>query len=130
MSEDPGLTAAIAVLASTSSRYCREAYILIFEALSFARSQNRVGGHMAAAELNRSLLDYAWKEYGPLAPAVLSEWGVNSPEDVGELVYNLIEVNLLSASPSDSKADFQQLAEWFVAEELSKEPAPPLPRID
>ena len=37
----------------------------------------------------------------------LNEWGVKSCEDVGEIVFNLIDAKLLGKQSSDRKEDFQ-----------------------
>ncbi|MBR1953423.1 MAG: hypothetical protein IKA32_12640, partial [Lentisphaeria bacterium] len=41
-----------------------------------------------------------------LAPEVLENWGISTASDVGNLVYNLISVSILSASPGDRRSDF------------------------
>ena len=49
---------------------------------------------------------YALEQFGPLAPDVLEDWGIAEGRDIGNIVYNMIRVELLSASPEDSRSDF------------------------
>ena len=49
---------------------------------------------------------YALENYGPMAKTLLNEWGVNSTEDFGEIVFNLVENNLLAKTEEDSREDF------------------------
>ena len=37
---------------------------------------------------------------------VFNEWGINATEDFGEIVFNLVENNLLAKTENDSREDF------------------------
>ena len=100
-----------------------EAYELIQNALEQMLKKQRKRRHLSAAEVVHGLLEYAVGQYGPLAPSVLSEWGLNGPGDVGDAVYHLIEIGRLSASDDDNPADFPAVDFWFAAPT-----APPLPK--
>ena len=50
--------------------------------------------------------DLAWEQFGLLAPAVLSHWGITSTTSVGRVVFALVEAGLLVAQPGDSVDDF------------------------
>ena len=52
------------------------------------------------------MLRLAHEEFGPLAAPVFEEWGLTRPEDVGEMVFQLIEAGQLSARPEDRREDF------------------------
>jgi uncharacterized repeat protein (TIGR04138 family) len=41
-----------------------------------------------------------------MAPLAFERWGVRSPADFGEIVFNLIDAELLSRRPTDSRLDF------------------------
>ena len=38
---------------------------------------------------------------------VLHEWGLRSCEDFGEIVFNMVEANLLAKTETDSREDFK-----------------------
>ena len=46
-------------------------------------------------------------EFGPLARVVLSSWSITRTEDFGEIVFNLVEEQLLSRRDEDKKEDFR-----------------------
>ena len=52
---------------------------------------------------------YALEEYGPLALAVMEQWGVTESSHVGDLVYNLIEVGVFGKQEGDRREQFDGL---------------------
>ena len=113
MSENKNFEQEIAELARESGRYRPEAYSFVVEALQFAVERVGQRRHLTAAELTAGLLKYAEQQYGALAETVLADWGVRSASDVGNLVYQMIDAALLSASPQDHKEDFDRIKLWF-----------------
>ena len=109
----------IAEIVRRDRRYAYEAYEFIFDALG--HTQQLVGRkpregepvaeqhHVSGAEILRGTVDLARKEFGWLAKTVFHQWGVTRTDDVGELVFNLIEGSLLSKTETDRRADFQNL---------------------
>ena len=45
--------------------------------------------------------------FGPMAEEVFIKWKVNSPEDLGEIIYRLIDAKLLTKHERESTTDFQ-----------------------
>jgi uncharacterized repeat protein (TIGR04138 family) len=111
----------ITELVRRDRRYAYEAYEFIFEALG--HTQKLVGKvpaadeapgmehHVAGREILEGAVDLAREQFGFLAKTVFHQWGVRTTEDVGELVFNLIESNLLSKTDTDSRADFQDVCD-------------------
>lgn len=107
----------IADIVRRDRRYPYEAYEFIFAAL--AHTQQMVGRkpqqgetmteehHVSGHEILRGTVDLARKEFGFLAKTVFHQWGVTRTDDVGELVFNLIDNSLLSKTDNDQRADFQ-----------------------
>lgn len=62
--------------------------------------------HVSGPELLEGLVEYAHKEYGSMASVVLDSWGIRESEDLGTMVFNLIEVGAFGKSEEDSPADF------------------------
>jgi uncharacterized repeat protein (TIGR04138 family) len=93
-------------------RFDREAYLFVREALNYTQKQvsktnkNKVR-HVTGIELLDGIRDYALHEYGPMAQYVLQQWGVNSCEDVGAIVFNMVDANLLAKTDDDNQADFK-----------------------
>ncbi len=87
-------------------RYARDAYYLVMEALSFTCRDLDREGHVSGRELLDGLRKYVLNEYGPMARTVLSEWGIECCEDVGHIVFNLVNHSLLRKTEEDSVEDF------------------------
>jgi len=93
-------------------RYKREAYVFIRETLEYTQ---KMMGRPAADEVRhvtgRDLLEgirlYAIEQFGPMVPTVLGEWGIHKCEDVGEVVFNMVESSLLAKTDTDSREDFK-----------------------
>jgi uncharacterized repeat protein (TIGR04138 family) len=111
----------LADLVRRDPRYAYEAYEFVFSAL--AHTQKMLGRapqeeaepsdehHVSGAELVRGACDLAQHEFGMMAPTVFKQWGINRSDDFGEIVFNLIEANLMSKTSKDCKADFQNVIE-------------------
>jgi len=82
------------------------AYDLVGAATDYTLRQLSERRHVSAAELVKGLHDYARQEYGVMAGTVLKGLGLNSPKDVGRIVFDLIAAGKLSASESDQESDF------------------------
>src|SRR5436305_1471538 len=94
------------------SRYTREAYLFLREALDQTRKTVAKDGrgrrrHVSGQELLGGIREYAVAQFGPMAMAVLNEWGINTCPDFGEIVFNLIDAGWLAKTKDDSKADFE-----------------------
>jgi uncharacterized repeat protein (TIGR04138 family) len=107
-------------------RYAREAYEFLFASLAhtqkmlgrnFARSvppekatESSPTGeeecHVTGAQLLLGMRDLALREFGLMARTVFRMWGINQTDDVGEIVFNLIDANLMSRTPEDNRGDF------------------------
>ena len=85
-------------------RYDSRAYDFVLEVIHEASEQAK--GHVSGRELLDWFADLAHDAYGPMAYTVLSDWGVESCEDVGEIVFNLCRAKRIKRRSSDSMADF------------------------
>jgi uncharacterized repeat protein (TIGR04138 family) len=63
--------------------------------------------HVTGQQLLEGARDYALAQYGPMALALLHEWGLRCGEDIGEIVFNMIEASLLAKTDQDSRQDFK-----------------------
>ncbi len=98
---------------SADSRYHRDSYFFLREALDHTQkivAKTSKGGirHVSGQELLGGIRDYALTQFGPMALTVLDEWGIRSCEDFGEMVFNMVENNLLAKTASDTREDFKE----------------------
>ncbi len=101
------------LILAKDSRYKREAYIFVREALDFtqklvSRENRDKVRHVTGQELLDGIRQCALKDFGPMAVTVLEEWGVKHCSDFGEIVFNMIEVELLAKEEKDNREDFQR----------------------
>jgi len=93
-------------------RFSRHAYYFVLDALDWTMSElgreTMVGEerHVGGRELLLGIKEYASLQFGPMAALVFDRWGVRRSSDFGEIVFNLIDAELLSRRPSDSRLDF------------------------
>ena len=87
-------------------RYDRAAYFFVFHALDYTLEKVGRRGHVSPQTLLDGIRCYARDKFGYLARTVLAVWGVERTEDFGEIVFNLVEQNLMKKTDSDHKADF------------------------
>jgi uncharacterized repeat protein (TIGR04138 family) len=93
-------------------RFSRHAYYFVLDALDWTMSElgreQLIGEerHVGGRELLVGIKNFAAQQFGPMAPLVFERWGVRKPSDFGEIVFNLIDAELLSRRPTDSRLDF------------------------
>ncbi|MDX1950589.1 MAG: hypothetical protein SFY81_00300 [Verrucomicrobiota bacterium] len=94
-------------------RYQREAYYFLREALDHTQkmlakaSRTAELRHITGKELLNGVREYALNQYGPMALMVLNEWGIQKCEHIGDIVFNMVEHQLLSKTEQDNRADFE-----------------------
>ena len=101
-------------------RYAYEAYEFMFEALNHTqkmlgripeeedRSADREY-HVTGPELLEGACDLAREEFGLMAKVVFRQWGIHRTDDIGEIIFNLIETELLSKTDRDRRSDFREV---------------------
>ena len=100
------------IILAKDSRYPREAYQFVREGLDYTQHKMaRMSGakeprHVTGRELTDGMRQYALETYGPMAGLLLDEWGIRSTEDFGEIVFNLVENNLLAKTEKDTRDVF------------------------
>ena len=104
---------------AVDGRYARDAYPFVMDSLDFTMKQMGVRRHVSAAELVRGLCDNAKQRFGLFAFTVLSKWGLERSDDVGEVVFQLIDAGVLSKQESDARADFNGVVDFREALEAS-----------
>jgi uncharacterized repeat protein (TIGR04138 family) len=102
------------------TRYHHHAYLFLREALDhthklLGKADKDVIHHVSGRELLTGIREYALQQFGPMAMMVLAEWGINRCEDWGEIVFIMVEHNLLAKTEQDSLNDFKGSYDFFEA---------------
>lgn len=113
-------------LCQRDQRYPFEAYDFVFSALGYLQEEMKKqraakpeskdeSKHVTGQQLSEGCRDFALQEFGLMAGAVLRTWNIHKTDDIGELVYNLIDIGLLSKQETDSKEDFKDVFDMKTA---------------
>lgn len=92
-------------------RYHKEAYLFLREALE--HTQKTIGRkrkeirHITGQELLEGIREFALEAFGPMSLDVLADWGLHSCEDFGQMVFLMVDHNLLRKTEQDSIEDFK-----------------------
>ena len=92
-------------------RYKMGAYFFVLSGLEFYLTQLGEKRHIKGQELSLALLTFAHKQFGPMAASVFNYWGIKTTDDIGHIVYNLIEINVMTMLPEDRIEDFFDVAD-------------------
>jgi len=63
--------------------------------------------HVSGQQLCMGLRDYAIQRYGLLAKPVLTRWGITRTEDFGNIVFALVDAQLMRKTDEDTIEDFR-----------------------
>ena len=115
-------------------RFSFDAYHFVQEGLNHTLKSLKRGGqhahrHVSGQELLSGLRDFALKEYGPMSKAVLNEWGIKTTDDIGQIVFNLVNASVLGKNDTDSPGDFKNVFSFddaFVKPFVPRNVTPPV----
>jgi uncharacterized repeat protein (TIGR04138 family) len=93
-------------------RYHERAYLFVLAALEYSQRRRKVRGHIGGEELALACRDLAIEQFGLTARTVLSHWGVATTDDLGKIVFVLIDVGLLIRNPTDRIEDFEKVFDF------------------
>jgi len=93
-------------IVAEDARYSLEAYVFVNESLRHLQDGLEERRHVTGRELLEGIRIYALEQFGPLSREVFSCWGVTRCEDFGEIVFNLVDGQLLGKTEEDRREDF------------------------
>ena len=93
-------------------RYRRCAYVFLLDALHEVIARQEERRHISGQELVEGARALAIARFGPLARTVLEYWGIHSTDDVGELVFALVDIGVLVKRAEDRREDFEDLFDF------------------
>ena len=112
MSEFATLEQAFEQIRERDGRYQERGYLFVLAALEFAQGRLPARRHLSGGELAWACRDFALEQFGLLAQSVLEYWGVTTTDDLGRIVFMLIDVGLLARQESDRLEDFERVYEF------------------
>lgn len=98
-------------------RFDPHAYYFLKDALDFtlkriAESNGGQARHVSGPELLAGCRDYALEQFGPMASTLMNEWSIRKCQDLGDMVFHLIEEQVFGKQESDKKEDFSEVFDF------------------
>jgi uncharacterized repeat protein (TIGR04138 family) len=106
----------MARIRARGGQYHERAYLFVLATIEFLQNRLDVRRHVSGPELAWACRDFAQQQFGLLAQGVLNHWSITRTEDLGRIVFTLVEVGLLVTQPGDTESDFEgvyQFADVF-----------------
>ena len=106
----------MARIRARGGQYHERAYLFVLATIEFLQNRLEIRRHVSGPELAWACRDFAQQQFGLLAQGVLTHWGITRTEDIGRIVFTLVEVGLLVTQPGDTESDFEgvyQFADVF-----------------
>ena len=100
------------IVAEKDTRYKIQAYSFVLSGLEFYLSSLGEKRHVSGQELSKGLLLFALKQFGLMARDVLRNWGITKTDDFGYMVYNMIEIGVMSRQPDDAVEHFFDVVDF------------------
>jgi len=100
-------------IAGENGRFSPPGIRFVYEGLSYAAKKITVEPkHVTGRALCEGLRKLALERWGRMAMAVLNGWGIKTTRDFGEIVYLMIKNEWMSAQPTDSIDDFNNVYDF------------------
>ena len=101
-------------LAESDGRYKSDAYLFVYDALGYTVQKlgknkdtlSEEKRHISGRDLLFGISEYSADQFGPLTRSVFAHWGIEQTRDFGEIVFNLVDANLLRKTAEDRIEDF------------------------
>ena len=90
-------------IVAKDDRYDGRASALLMDVVHYLTKD---GAHANAEEIMDEFRETALDQFGPLAYRVLTEWGLKSCEDIGEMMFNLAESRRIGKDENDTHESF------------------------
>jgi uncharacterized repeat protein (TIGR04138 family) len=99
-------------LQEQNPRFHGKAYLFLLSALHWVLAELEEPRHITGGELAHGVRELALKQYGPMARTVLAHWGIHETEDLGDIVFAMVECGVLIKREEDRREDFQDVFDF------------------
>ena len=106
-------------------RFSLESYRFVNDALTYAQNVMKLGkkevsepagevapeeeDHVTGQDLCVAVCKFALEQYGYMAKLVLHNLGIRKTGDIGDIVYNMIDIGCLRRAENDRREDFDNV---------------------
>jgi uncharacterized repeat protein (TIGR04138 family) len=102
--------------------YPLEAYLFVNDGVAYTvkkthgvRKDKKQNMHITGAQLCAGLRELALQRWGMLAATVLARWGIRSTADFGQIVFAMVENDLMSKQDEDRPEEFADAFDFATA---------------
>ena len=106
-------------LQERNPRFHTKAYFFVLASLHSVIRSLEQPRHISGRELTEGVRTLALERYGPMARTVLEHWGIHQTEDVGGVVFALVDQGVLVKQEEDNPEDFRDVFDFQEAFELN-----------
>jgi len=96
-------------------RFRPDAYAFVIDVLEYTIRGLDERRHISAGEMLGGMRRHAHDRYGVMAWTVLENWGVRTTGDIGDIVFQLVDVGVLSRQEGDSRDHFNDVFDLHLA---------------
>ena len=93
-------------------QFHESSYIFVLSALHYVIAHLPQPRHISGRELAEGVRDLALDRFGPLARTVLEHWGIRATQNVGDVVFALVESGVLIKQEEDGPDDFRDVFDF------------------
>jgi uncharacterized repeat protein (TIGR04138 family) len=106
-------------LQERNPRFHARSYIFVLQALHSVIQGLDAPRHVTGQELAEGVRELALERFGPMARTVLEHWGIHDTDDVGRVVFAMVEQGILIKQDGDHQEDFRNVFDFEEAFELN-----------
>jgi uncharacterized repeat protein (TIGR04138 family) len=106
-------------LQERNPRFHVHSYMFVLQALHSVIQSLDEPRHISGRELTEGVRELALGRYGPMAGTVLEHWGIHVTEDVGRVVFAMVEQGILIKQDDDQAEDFADVFDFEETFELN-----------
>ena len=100
-------------------RFDARSYICVLQALHSVIKSLEEPRHVSGKELSEGVKRLALDRFGPMARTVLEHWGIHDTDDVGRVVFAMVEQGILIKQDGDQLQDFTDIFDFEEVFELN-----------
>ncbi len=93
-------------------RFHGKAYLFLLSSLHRVMEGLKEPRHISGRELAEGVRGLALERFGPMARTVLQHWGIHTTEDLGDIVFALVDCGVLIRQDGDSPEDFRDVFDF------------------
>ncbi|MEQ1857483.1 MAG: Minf_1886 family protein [Longimicrobiales bacterium] len=106
-------------LQERNPRFHAHSYIFVLQALHRVIHALEGPRHVTGRELAGGVRELALERFGPMARTVLQHWGIHDTDDVGRVVFAMVEQGILIKQDEDQLEDFSDVFDFEEAFDLN-----------